>query len=208
VRFRFAILFVLLVSSVLCAPAGAAVRLHAPTGELRSGELFEVRWQGLPSEAREVELELSLDGGRWIRISPELNALDGWWRWRVPQIAAESARLRLRCGGEHREEIAMVSEPFGIVTGPAAKGRRDFLGEWWPELDDSASRGVRPHSLDTNGPAFSRNESRASAHVPSTPTLDAPADEGEPLHEQEVLRSSAVRACARSARPAFVPMRN
>lgn len=188
--------------------AGAAVRLNAPSDAVRAGETFKVSWQNLPTDVREVELELSLDGGRWVRLSPELHVLEGSWRWQVPDIAAENARLRLRCGGEHREEVATVSKAFRIVGGPTLKHRRDFLGEWWPALDDSAPRSATPGLLAVNAPAYSRLDSRVSADLPSSPTLHAPADNGQPLRNTALITATAACTPACCASPAYVPMRN
>src|SRR5215471_20165452 len=81
-------------------PAVAAPRLQGVPARVRGGSELRVTWSGLGSGAHEAELELSLAGGRWVRVSPELDAREGGFTWRVPAGLAGPARLRLRFGGE------------------------------------------------------------------------------------------------------------
>lgn len=97
-------------------PARAAAKLVVRGTAVRAHDTEGVEWSGLPGWAQEVELELSLDGGRWVRVSPELEAREGGFRWAVPAIASARARLRLRAGGEHREEVLAESEEFVILS--------------------------------------------------------------------------------------------
>ena len=134
-----------LIALLLCAaPATghAAGFLASPRGEVRGGERIEVRWRELPATVHEVELELSLDGGRWLRVSPELEPREHRFAWRVPQMAATSARLRLRAGGEQWERVLAVGDPFRIVsTGPAIACETD--AEWWHVGEHAAASGWR-----------------------------------------------------------------
>ena len=75
----------LLLGTALWSPAARAVaRLDGIPPRVVAGSRLEIAWSGLEVGAREVELELSLAGGRWMRISPELEAREGRYRWRVP----------------------------------------------------------------------------------------------------------------------------
>ncbi|MFN8586697.1 MAG: hypothetical protein U0704_02760 [Candidatus Eisenbacteria bacterium] len=199
--------FLLLCCVLVAAPARAAVRLDVPTGgTLRAGETIELRWEGLDPGIREVEFELSLDGGRWIRISPELDALEGRWTWHVPSLAAEHARLRLRCGGEHRETVAATSGAFALAARPGDD--REFLGEWWPALDrhacDTAPAGLASRDV----PVLAAAATIVQTDVPGAPGLVAPSDSGSTLDAPGDAPLPTGRSLARSARPAFVPMRN
>src|SRR5262245_24613566 len=93
---------VVLVLALLAAaaPAGAAPRLGGIPARVRAGVELRITWYGLGADAHEAELELSLAGGRWVRISPELEAREGGYTWRVPSRLSGPARLRLKYGGE------------------------------------------------------------------------------------------------------------
>src|SRR5438046_691846 len=61
-------------------------RIALPARELRAGEVLELRWSELPARVEEMEILLSVDGGRryGLRVSPECDPLTGCFRWRVP----------------------------------------------------------------------------------------------------------------------------
>lgn len=201
----------LLVLFLPATRAEAAARLHAPAGTvLRPGDVVELRWDGLDAGAREVELELSLDGGRWVRISPEMHALVGRWEWRVPAVSAERARIRLRCGGERREEVAAVGEEFRIESPASLSGaeRRDFLGEWWPALDTRTLGAVRSGLRDGDRAVLASATGRTEADVPAAPSLEVPRDDGVILPAGDDTLPPPAEGHARSARPVFVPLRN
>ena len=125
---------------LLATPAVAAPRLHGVPARVRGGSEMNVTWSGLGPEAHEAELELSLAGGRWVRISPELDAHEGGFTWRVPAGLAGPARLRLRFGGEVFEAEGDVSTPFVIVPGAGASRADDAtMGEWWCALNSGAT---------------------------------------------------------------------
>jgi hypothetical protein len=114
-------------------PAVAAPRLHGIPAHVRSGQELQIAWTGLGPEADEAELELSLAGGRWVRISPELEAHEGGFTWRVPAGLAGPARLRLKYGGEGFEAEGETSTPFVLEAGAATATRSDdpALDDWW-----------------------------------------------------------------------------
>ncbi len=70
----------LLAASLLATSAAAAepVAFSSPRAgaSLRAGDEVEVRWTGVPSDAEEMELLLSLDGGKRIalRLTSEISA--------------------------------------------------------------------------------------------------------------------------------------
>jgi hypothetical protein len=122
---------------LLLAPAArAATRPHLEgiPAHIRAGAEICITWTGLGADVHEAELELSLAGGRWVRISPELEAREGGFSWHVPVGLSGPARLRLRYGGERFEAEGEVSTPFVIAPGnrgtvSVAPDRE--LGEWW-----------------------------------------------------------------------------
>src|SRR5262249_62289364 len=91
----FALVLAVSATTAVAEPRLLGIPTHVPAG----GRLH-VRWTGLGPEVHEAELELSLGGGRWTRISPELDANEGGFTWVVPAGLAGPARLRLRDGGE------------------------------------------------------------------------------------------------------------
>jgi hypothetical protein len=118
----------------LVAPASAAPRLDGIPTHVTAGTELRITWLGLGPEAHEAELELSLDGGRWVRVSPELDAREGGYTWHVPAGLAGPARLRLKYGGEWFEAAAEVSTPFVLEAGEGVTTMRvpdPGLGEWW-----------------------------------------------------------------------------
>jgi hypothetical protein len=106
-------------------------RFLAPaSGEiLASGVAHEIRWTPQCNrypDANEMELLLSVDGGRTfsIRVTAELPACASSFRWKVPALSTNDARLAVRVGrdGEESERIAFVSPPFRITSfAPAAE---------------------------------------------------------------------------------------
>ena len=127
-------LLAVLALAVLAVPAAAAPRLQGIPAHVRAGTELRITWTGIGPEAHEAELELSLGGGRWVRISPELDAREGGYTWRVPAGLAGPARLRLKYGGEWFEAEAEVATPFVLESSEGVTSARmpdHGLGEWW-----------------------------------------------------------------------------
>jgi hypothetical protein len=130
------------------APAAAGPVVFVPFGGdriLYAGERVEVQWTGTPWGVEEMELLLSLDGGRHfgVRLTPDLDADRRSYAWRVPPLPSSDARLAVRVNLEGREVLAGVSEPFRIAAGQAAGARpsnqwpmRIHGGELWVTGDD------------------------------------------------------------------------
>lgn len=133
-----------LCAGVLCLLAAAAVSANERWGEvrrpaagqvLRAGEWAEVVWTTLPPEVEEFELLLSLDDGAsyTIRLTPQLDPAIGSYRWLVPNLPSQRARLQVRAGIDHREIERPPGEVFEIV-GEAVRplsGLRWLDGELW-----------------------------------------------------------------------------
>ena len=88
---------------------------------LQGGAVVEVSWTGVPASADEVELLLSLDGGRRVavRLTEELSSDDHSYLWRVPNLSARQAALVLRMGIEGHEIESAPSALFEITPEPA-----------------------------------------------------------------------------------------
>ena len=111
------------------AAAGAVSALAQPVvfsapsagAEVRAGDEIVVRWAGVPADAREVELLLSVDGGRSfaLRLTEEIDARSSEVRLRVPNLTTDRATLALRVGTDGRETVSALSAVFSIVRDPS-----------------------------------------------------------------------------------------
>lgn len=112
--------------------ARATPVLHASSSRLSPGETLVIEWSRLPAGTHEVEFEVSLDGGRWLRISPELEPHEHRFAWTVPIGLSGQARIRLRYGREHEEhEGGMLELEIGAGAAVAGPGPGRAAGEWW-----------------------------------------------------------------------------
>lgn len=81
-----------------------------------AGDTVVVRWSGIPSSAREIELLLSVDGGRTfsLRLTNELEPGSGSFLWQVPALETDRARVAIRMGltprDHERDESAVRGE--------------------------------------------------------------------------------------------------
>src|SRR5262245_28478622 len=92
--------FAVLLLMLAATPAAAHPHLEGLPARVHAGSPLHITWAGLGPEVHEAELELSLAGERWVRISPELEAREGGFMWQVPATLSGPARLRLKYGGE------------------------------------------------------------------------------------------------------------
>ena len=120
------------------ASGTVAAALEIPA-VVTAGQTVVLRWSALPADVEELEIVLSLDGGRSyrVRVSPELEAREGEYRWRVPDLPTSCARLMLRAGGEAGERVGALSPEFRIVHA-AGVPRPDLgfhEGQFWTGLD-------------------------------------------------------------------------
>jgi hypothetical protein len=131
------------VARAATAAASPIPRLVLPgISTVHAGAKIEIRWTVPPASIEELELRLSLDGGRQytLRVSPELDPRAGRFVWRVPNLASGEARLRLRFNRDGQEIDGEPSEPFRIVAeaGEEAELLQVNEGTWWTgvrELD-------------------------------------------------------------------------
>ncbi len=190
----------------LCAlfpasPARADARLVTSSSTVRTGDRVLIEWSGLPASSEEVELELSLDGGRWVRISPELEAREGRFAWRVPAGVSGQGELRLRAGEAHDERVvAVVAIRFTASAEPPA-ARLDATSDWWNL------------SADSHAPLTDDFAGSHSAFAPLTlPDVIAPATDGRGVAPAQRARFEAARRAPAeppsAIRRAFSPPRN
>ncbi len=121
--------------------SGPAIDLGAGAA-LDAGGVVEVRWSGLADSADEVELLLSLDGGRTysLRLTDELDPKGGSFSWEVPGLDSDRARLAIRMGIAGAEVIAAATAPFSISRDPSTPPvrLRWRSGEIWTASDGEA----------------------------------------------------------------------
>ena len=67
-------------------------------GEVHAGQMVEIRWDALPPGVPEMELLLSVDGGRHypIRLTAEMSGRETRFLWKVPNLGVQQAHIRLR----------------------------------------------------------------------------------------------------------------
>jgi hypothetical protein len=183
--------YLLAAAALLCAwlslpPAaqagerGAAL-LDVPS-TVTAGRTVVIRWPALPAEAEEVELVLSLDGGRTfpVRVSPELEPRDLQFTWRVPELPSETAVLVLRVGGRERgEQVGARSAVFRILhaDGVAPPELTFHEGDLWTApgpLEGPAATG-----LAAPGPHFDSGVDAAPASATPSDGFEPPAPAAE-----------------------------
>jgi hypothetical protein len=178
----------------LAAPSGAEARarLEGLPAEVRSGERIEIRWRELDADVHEVELELSLGGARWVRISPEMEALEGRFTWRVPAGLSGSARLRLRAGGGHGEREVAEQELRILDAGASGPGASLGTPGWWD---------LEPEHRPAASGLFGAREPEmlAGCGCAEPVTVSVPSDE----RATGTLRTSSRRAAPMPAPQAF-----
>jgi len=195
------------------AGVGAPPSPLAPLpSELRAGETIALRWSALPAGAEELEILLSLDDGRtWrVRVSPELDAGGERYVWRVPDLPAARARLRVRFGRRSAEIACEPTAPFRIV-GDAA-GIRDRTGDE-RFAEDPSPRPLRGGGMSAalaGGAPQVQIERGAAAVVAITPSaaaLDAPR--GRSMSTPRAPAPAPLKTLIPSEiSPPFVPLRN
>lgn len=192
----------LLLGNVRLATAHPVLKVTVPRAAY--GDVVTIEWSGLALEVHEVELELSLDGGRWRRISPELEARDGGYAWRVPEWAAGAARIRLRVGGDGFERALGEPAVLSLAAQPARRASRgDATDGWW-----ALSTEDRPSLPGITAPSLAATESSELADTDELSFADG-ADQRGPLCGDVSVRVSGKHSTPqRSRTPQRVPLRN
>ncbi|HSB35902.1 MAG TPA: hypothetical protein VLH41_03445 [Thermoanaerobaculia bacterium] len=196
------------------SPAFLSPAAGAP---LLSGTTVTVQWSpgAAPDDIREMELVLSLDGGRSfdLRVTGEIEPGVTRVAWRVPEISARNARLALRAGAGSRdsEKIRLVSASFEIRQQAGAPPERVFPveGEWRTReaLDLPESAPVPFGSIEPEGGFFLGDAPEAVGTPSRTDSLET---RPETSRGAEVRRAQAPPASSRLpalARLASTPLR-
>lgn len=209
-----AVVAALAAAVVVARPAlGYGGRVLSPSdGQVvTAGEIAVVRWSALAPDVEELELLLSLDGGRSysLRLTPQLAPGSGSFHWLVPNLPTEHARIRVRYGRRGAECDAEAGGVFRIVGASLPTSAvRYRAGEWWTGSHAPRdSGGLEPHEDRVHRPDGVRillepGDLGSPQGRPRTPVPDQrprEAVEREPSHE-------GARE-ARSARPLDLPQR-
>ncbi len=211
---RFAVLALLLSTPPAHAGARVDVRsidLQAPPAQVQVGDVVTLHWVDPGPLAEEMEILLSVDGGRTypLRVSPELDPRAGSYRWRVPDLPAAGACLRVRLGHGRDEWSCAPTAAFRIVAGGADAGACVHEAGWWERA--GAERGGAAGSLDRPGERFEvLSEDAAISEDDNAPRLAGlapldPATRGGTAPERVF---ELTRACTRAAHPGRFPLRN
>lgn len=120
----------------------SAIRFLQPAegSSLHEGETVEIHWSGVPGDADEIELLLSVDAGRHfsLRLTDELNSGSRSFLWRVPGLMTDTASLAIRVGVHGREITSAPGPLFRLSRNPstATIPLRWKAGEIWVESGD------------------------------------------------------------------------
>ena len=131
----------------------SAIRFSKPAegSSLREGETVEIRWSGVPRGADEIELLLSVDGGRHfsLRLTDKLNSGSRSFLWRVPGLVTDSASLAIRAGVYGREIMSNPGPLFRISRNPSTESLplRWKAGEIWVDSGDPGGTACRSTPL-------------------------------------------------------------
>ena len=146
---RSLLLACLWLAALPAAGESAEFALPLAGATLAAGEEVAVQWSGAPAAVVEMELMLSVDGGRRfaVRLTRELEPKTTSYLWRVPRLPTRAARLALRVNLDGREVEVGTSAPFVIEAGrepDAPAGSIRFLrGElWWLGSEVAGSEGA------------------------------------------------------------------
>lgn len=209
----------MILAALLCLPlsafasrARALLDLGSDAQVLRPGQDLTLSWNALPEGTEEFELLLVCESPVPIklRLTKCLDPRLRTYRWRVPNLPCDVARLRIRAGVEGEELTWAWSAPFRIAWEARAPLPRVALegGEFW--LSDGRGRSDSASlegSESANPSAFpGRRESLALTPQPRGLGLPAASATGSAELRQPGL-SVRPRAGNSSGRPLMVPLR-
>jgi hypothetical protein len=193
------------------APARSDERwaeLRVPA-EVRAGTTIEIEIGEAPRGVDEFELLLSVDDGRsWpVRASRELDAGERVVRWRVPNLPASAARLRVRYARDDREIEGPASAPFRIAGNDGPQELRTFHeGNWWEGLETEAAGAVE--QMDSrDAPTLSNATGSREFEAGSAGALLERPLESRAEFDRSIRFSAHVSNVVSLSDPGFLPLR-
>jgi hypothetical protein len=207
----------------LLAAAGARAEPTAfgsPAGgaTLLAGTTVTVEWSldpGATEHVGEMELVLSLDGGRMfsVRVTEELEPDVTRIDWSVPSLPTAHARLALRtgAGSAESETIRLVSEEFEIVEDgldPEESILR-MCGEWRTRDSLVLSESKLPprRTIDAEPTLSSGNDPSPIGASPRVEPLEAQKPNARRIAGSTASTSRLAGASTRPIRLAPLPLR-
>lgn len=199
---------------VFCASASAEplLRVTSPVDgtHLTGGSEAVIAWEtaSLPEGVEEWEAFLSLNDGRYyaVRITPHLHAHIRSFRWRVPNVTTNAARLLIRIGDEREEKsvelpmrFSIDADRFAIASpnvaqhatsidrGEAARPGDRPVAEWVSGRRDGGSLATRrealPHRVASRVAPRREPFVAAEESSPLLCALQQPEGSGRPLDD-------------------------
>jgi len=204
----------LLAAIVLLLPATPALAarepaLEWPGPEIAAGQVVELSWSDVPAGFDELEILLSLDDGHSfpVRVSPELDASERCYRWRVPNLPAAHARLRMRLGREHAEIETAPTPSFRIAGSESEPAARHLVleGSLWTGLEPLGSDECGMCSPETGMEAGT--PAIAVVEAPARPSALRPASASSVSGSTTVPSARASRTMLATRHPRLTPLR-
>jgi hypothetical protein len=178
---------------------------------VHAGDRVVVQWAPSGPEVEELELLVSIDGGRHfpLRISPELPGGQDRYVWCVPNLGANQACIRLRVRLGEREIEGPPGAPFCIRSDPA-RPREPWLfceSGWWGEDLGARAAGAAGLSAPSRGPSFRADGSGAALVAPGRIAVSAQAPGFGPRSLRRPIGQSCSSTTSYDERSRSYPMR-
>lgn len=163
---------------VLAARAAGSVSVGSGQGTIHPGEEVALAWTALPEGADEFELLLVCRSpiAVKVRLTECLDPSQGTFRWRVPNLPCDAARILIRAGVRGQEITWAASSPFRIgwdthepFVEVTSRGGELWLSDSSPKSRETCAWG--PDSASPGGPA---GRSEDVGAPPPAPDLGPP----------------------------------
>ncbi len=209
----------LVLAALLCLPmsalasrARAVLDLGSDAPVFLPGQDLTLSWNALPEGTAEFELLLVCESPVPIklRLTTCLDPRLRTYRWRVPNLPCDVARLRIRAGVEGEELAWAWSAPFRIAWEARAPLPRVSLegGELWLTEGRGQSDLASIEGSESADPSAFPGRGETLAPAPPSQGLGLPAASGTDFAEVRQREPSArPRAGSGSGRPLIIPLR-
>lgn len=136
------------------AHAGSERRATATVELSADGDTAIVRWGGVPDDAVEQEVLLSLDGGRtWLEIARPSSIADRAIEVPLPRGVEADLRFAVRAGDEELELGEWETSSLHVAPAPAEERSLEVLASWCaagdPRTDPGPGGGHLPRVAES-----------------------------------------------------------
>jgi hypothetical protein len=122
---------VALVAVATTARAEPGERATATVERSAAGDTAIVRWTGVPDDAVEQEILLSLDGGRtWLEIARPSSIAERAIEVPLPRGVEADLRFAVRAGDEELELGEWETAPLRVAPAPSEERSLEVLASW------------------------------------------------------------------------------